>query len=206
MNVTIVPLAKYLAMPYSPVNIPKDEFEQITGHKARKEENVLLTFPINANDPVDKLFYRAYAVAGTVKNEGINGVVYIETFNRCYIDYNDCECDDSYDFAVSECYEDADISDDELKNCKTRIIAALSNTDGVNPEWLRVMTALLNSAERPEIILSISPLNFIDYEQCYAILAEDSLKKRTEMTEKYITESIASGKLKKALDIMQITK
>ncbi|MGN0669854.1 MAG: hypothetical protein ACI4JZ_04830 [Oscillospiraceae bacterium] len=130
---TVFPLRKSAVMPWAPVNISVDEYEQVVGHKACKDEEILLAFPVNP-DVIDIGFYKPYAMVGTVKEENLHGLVCIET------------------------------------------------------------------AERPEIILSLPPLNFIDVEKCYEILAEDSLKSRTAMAEAYIIGVINSGEFKKAFD------
>ena len=197
---TIFPLRKSVAMPYSPVNIPIDEFEQITGHKARKDEEVLLAFPVNP-DAIDIGFYKPYAVVGTVTEENLHGLVCIETSERVLIDYEDAEdVPGGIQFSFSSCFEDDDISEAELNASKARISKALSAVEGINTKWVNAILPLLNSAERPEIILSLPPLNFIDVEKCYEILTEDSLKNRTAMAEAYIIGVINSGELKKAFD------
>ncbi len=197
---TIFPLRKSAVMPWAPVNISVDEYEQVAGHKACKDEEVLLTFPVNP-DVIDIGFYKPYAVVGTVKEENLHGLVCIETAERVLIDYDDADdIPGGIQFSYSSCFEEDDISEAELNASKARISKALSTVKGINTKWVKAILPLLNSAERPEIILSLPPLNFIDVDKCYEILAEDSLKNRTAMAEAYIIGVINSGELKKAFD------
>lgn len=201
---TIFPLRKSAVMPWAPVNISVDEYEQVAGHKARKDEEVLLTFPVNP-DVIDVGFYKPYAVVGTVKEDNLHGLVCIETAERVLIDYDDAEdIPGGIQFSYSSCFEEDDISVAELNASKARIIKALSAVKGINAKWTNAIIPLLNSAERPEIILSLPPFNFIDVDKCYEILAEDSLKNRTVMTEAYIMDVIGSGELKKAFDNIEL--
>lgn len=196
----LIPRPKVIVMPYALSTLPVDEYKELTGLEPKKGEEVLFVFPKTTAAPDGSKRYMEYGVQGRISSENTEGYVIIETLFRCKLDFEEeMDSPEGFPFNYYARFETDDISKTELDASKARILSTLSKAKDVRTEWVDSIEKLMKCSERPEIILSVSPLNATDFGKTYEILAEDSLRKRTEMTEAFVMDAAFNKNLETSL-------
>ena len=192
----VIPVHKMVVLPHAVTYMRADAFAKSTGRAAEAGEKVilLLTKDDTERSKLTSDSFQPLAVTGTVQEGTVNGFLGIRTLDRVGVDDVDVT-DGRIALSVSPRPELRDLSEAEeharFEALRESILAFASQY-----EWGGMTRQLLSYCENLSGLIAVmSPFLQLEPQEQYALLREDSLKKRAEMIERTVGESLESAKL-----------
>ncbi len=193
----VFPVYNILVVPDTSIYFKTETFEQVAGHAPVTGEKLILV--VAREDSVRESFtsnsFYPIGVHAEITDVNAGGYLLLRTGARVNLDDVEIYADHTIDLTLSRRndIEDLDSADAErrLKAVKTAMAEFASNF-----QWgqaARGFIAQLDSIGEAAVMLSPWMVN--TNAERYAVLAEDSVKKRTEMLEKLIYENLEMGKV-----------
>lgn len=192
----VIPVHKMVVLPHAVTYMRADAFAKSTGRSAEAGEKVILLLTKEDTDKgkLTNDSFQPLAVTGTIQSDIVNGFIGIKTLDRVGVD-DALVMDGKISLSVSPRPETQDLSDEEdsakFRELKEAILSFASQY-----EWGAMTQQLLSFCDNLGGLLAVmSPFIQMTAEEQYALLKEDSLKKRAEMIERTIYESLESARL-----------
>ncbi|MBP3736952.1 MAG: hypothetical protein J6I56_08025 [Lachnospiraceae bacterium] len=192
----VLPVYKIAVLPRAAAYIRADAFAENAGRPAQAGEKVIL-LPAKDNTARGALTdesFQSLAVTGVVREGVVNGFVGIQTLDRVGVD-DISVTNGRISLSVSPRPEIQDLSEEEEKAKFSELKDAILSFSS-QYEWGGMTRQILAFSDNlGGLIAVLSPFMQMTAEDQYALLREDSLKKRAEMIEKTIYESLESARL-----------
>lgn len=192
----VIPVHKMVVLPRAVTYMRADAFAKSTGRSAEAGEKVILLLTKDDTDrsKLTNDSFQPLAVTGIVQEGVVNGFLGIKTLDRVGVDDADV-MDGKIALSVSPRPEVQDFSAEEdhakFEELKDAILSFSSQY-----EWSGMTKQLLSFCDNlGGLIAVMAPFMQLTAEEQYALLREDSLRKRAEMIERIICESLESAKL-----------
>ena len=193
----VVPVYNKLITPYSDIYFRTEDFQNMSGREPSPDEKVVLLVSKKQEtraEHTDESFY-PIGVSGVVSEIGREGYVAVKTMNRVNIDMVYVNPSHSIDLTISRRPDIQDLDETEsyqkLVALRKAVVEASENyTWG---EWMKQFVGNLDTIGSLAAVLS--PWLHLSNEQRYAVLAEDSSRKRTEMLEQILYEFLEVAKV-----------
>ena len=196
LKMFVIPVHKMVVLPHAVTYMRADDFAKSTGRSAEAGEKVILLLTKEDTDKRDLTddSFQPLAVTGMIQSGIVNGFIGIKTIDRVGVD-DAHVMDGKISLSVSPRPETQDLSDEEdiakFRELKGAILSFASQY-----EWGAMTRQLLSFCDNLGGLLAVmSPFMQMTAEEQYAFLKEDSLKKRAEMIEHTIYESLESARL-----------
>ncbi len=193
----IVPVYNMVVVPDANIYMQTEQYKKTTGKDPSTGERVVFLVE-KTNKARSELteddFYRI-GVSGTITEVSPNGYLVVKTAGRVNIDEMIINTNHTIELTVSRRSDIADLDPEEEKQHFDKIKIALTEF-AKNFQWGQMAGLYINRIRSmQEIAASLSIWLPNPSEEKYAILAEDSLKKRMELIEKIIYEYIEITKV-----------
>ncbi|MCH4038624.1 MAG: endopeptidase La [Lachnospiraceae bacterium] len=193
----VVPVYNKLITPYSDIYFRTEDFQNMSGREPSPDEKVVLLVSKKQEtraEHTDESFY-PIGVSGVVSEIGREGYVAVKTMNRVNVDMVYVNPNHSIDLTISRRQDIQDLDETEsyqkLVALRKAVVEASENyTWG---EWMKQFVGNLDTIGSLAAVLS--PWLHLSNEQRYAVLAEDSSRKRTEMLEQILYEFLEVAKV-----------
>ncbi len=193
----VVPVYNKLITPYSDIYFRTEDFQNMSGREPSPDEKVVLLVSKKQEtraEHTDESFY-PIGVSGVVSEIGREGYVAVKTMNRVNVDMVYVNSNHSIDLTISRRQDIQDLDETEsyqkLVALRKAVVEASENyTWG---EWMKQFVGNLDTIGSLAAVLS--PWLHLSNEQRYAVLAEDSSRKRTEMLEQILYEFLEVAKV-----------
>lgn len=193
----VVPVYNKLIMSYSDIYFSTEEFNKLAGRTANVGEKVVLMV-LREKQPrsewTDESFY-PIGVTGVVSSTGQGGVTSVKTMNRVNIDMVGVNANHSIDLTISR---RPDIQDLDETESYQKLQALKEETIKISEghqwsEWIKQYVQSVDSIG--SLAAGLSQWMRLTNEERYAVLAEDSESKRTEMLERMMYEFFEVAKV-----------
>ena len=193
----VVPVYNKLITPYSDIYFRTEDFQNMSGREPSPDEKVVLLVSKKQEtraEHTDESFY-PIGVSGVVSEIGREGYVAVKTMNRVNVDMVYVNPNHSIDLTISRRQDIQDLDETEsyqkLVALRKAVVEASENyTWG---EWMKQFVGNLDTIGSLAAVLS--PWLHLSNGQRYAVLAEDSSRKRTEMLEQILYEFLEVAKV-----------
>ncbi|MBP0976730.1 MAG: AAA family ATPase, partial [Oscillospiraceae bacterium] len=192
----VIPVFKMVVLPHSVTYMRADAFLKSTGRLAEAGEKVILLLTKENTDRknLTSSGFQPLAVTGTVRKTASEEFIGINTSDRVGVD-DAVVMDGKISLSVSPRPEIKDLSDEEDRE-KFSVLKNAILSFASEHEWGAMTKQLLSYCDNLSGLISVmSPFMQMTAESQYSLLKEDSLKKRAEMIENMIGESLESAKL-----------
>ena len=193
----VFPVYNILIAPDASVYFKTDYYKRVTGKNPVQDERVILIVAkedLEREEFTSDSFY-PIGLSGTIAEISSNGYIMIRTKNRVNIDDLAVYRDHTIDLSVSRRRDIEDLDAEEGAR-KLRGVKAALYDFSQNFRWGEAARSSIASwTNLAEIAVVMSPWLQNTNAERYAVLAEDSLQKRTEMLERMIYENIAQTKV-----------
>ncbi|MBQ5336633.1 MAG: endopeptidase La [Oscillospiraceae bacterium] len=192
----VIPVFKMVVLPHSVTYMRADAFLKSTGRLAEAGEKVILLLTRENTDRknLTSSGFQPLAVTGTVRKTASEEFIGINTSDRVGVD-DAVVMDGKISLSVSPRPEIKDLSDEEDRE-KFSVLKNAILSFASEHEWGAMTKQLLSYCDNLSGLISVmSPFMQMTAEAQYSLLKEDSLKKRAEMIENMIGESLESAKL-----------
>ena len=192
----VIPVFKMVVLPHSVTYMRADAFLKSTGRLAEAGEKVILLLTRENTDRknLTSSGFQPLAVTGTVRKTASEEFIGINTSDRVGVD-DAVVMDGKISLSVSPRPEIKDLSDEEDRK-KFSVLKNAILSFASEHEWGAMTKQLLSYCDNLSGLISVmSPFMQMTAEAQYSLLKEDSLKKRAEMIENMIGESLESAKL-----------
>ncbi len=194
---TIVPVYNMLILPEAAMFMKNDLFQSVAGRLPKKNEKVLLV-PLKEEVSRNKIctnYMHELAVTGVIVNENINGFVHIITIDRTVINSTEVTEDKDIKINYTAAPETDDLAPDD-ENTLFEVVNKNFLDFASGQEWGDVAKYLNGFADNLNSMISIlDPFLELSPEQRYALLAENSRRKRAKAIEQYVGEFVEMTKL-----------
>ncbi len=192
----VIPVYNKLVAPDADVFFRLDQFRYLAGRAAPEEKAVILMArqEEKREDMTDDSFYPV-GVSGVVKEISNEGYVLVHTNGRVNIDTVSVNPDHSISLMLSRRPDSEDLSAEEAAERLARMKQALKDF-AAGFEWGAASAGYLDRIETMGSVgcmLSVWLKN--SNEEYYAVLAEDSVARRTELLEKIVYEFLEGAKV-----------
>ncbi|MBO6134134.1 MAG: endopeptidase La [Lachnospiraceae bacterium] len=194
---TIIPVYNMLLVPKANLYFQTEHFKNLSKKDPMYRDKVVL-LPLKENvsreDFTDESFY-PIGLTGVIEEVSGDGYVIIETVER--VDFNDIHVSDDGSLSL-ECKLRSSIQDEDLQDEETRLQKVKDAiTEFVSGyQWGEMVKTYLNQQSTIAQVGGVMSVWLtISNEERYAILAEDSEKKRNELIEKAIYEYLAEAEV-----------
>ena len=183
----VVPVYNKLVAPDAEVYFRRDQFQRLAGRAVLEEKVVILTSreEERREDMTDESFY-PIGVSGVIKEISSEGYIRVQTGGRVNVDTVSINPDHTISLMITRRPDVQDLTDEEMAE-KLRSLKAAVKDFASGFQW---GAAAAGYIDRIDSIGSIGNMLSIwmnsSNEECYAVLAEDSLAARTELLEKMI--------------------
>jgi ATP-dependent Lon protease len=190
-DMTIVPIYNVIALPDVNIYFQTDIYKKTSGRVPFKGERVTMIVAREyrkRNDYTEDSFY-PIGLSGEITEVSDDGYLVIHTGSRVNIDEITVYGDHTIELSVSKRSDIYDIDDaelaDRLESIKEMMTESLKNTNlaAGSTQFLGQFDSVA------AIAAAVSPWLSTSNEERYAILAEDSVAKRTELIEKMLYEN-----------------
>ena len=189
---TVVPLYNVLLLPETNLYFKNDQYTQATGKAPVVDEKLVLLMLREKQlreDMTDDSFY-PIGVTGTIVEVNENGFLVIRTKNRVNLQEVTVYGDHTIELSMVKRPDVEDLSSEEerkrLDSIKKTMIEVSSGM-----QWGQMSRVYVNQLDSMnEVGGMMSPWMMNSNEERYALLAEDSVAKRTEMLERMLYENL----------------
>ena len=189
----VFPVYNILIAPDANVYFKTDYYKRVTGKAPVQDERVILIVSkedLSREEFTSDSFY-PIGLSGTIAEISSSGYIMIRTKNRVNIDDLAVYRDHTIDLSVSRRRDIEDLDAEEAAR-KLRGVKSAIYDFSQNFRWGEAARSYIASwTNLAEIAVVMSPWLQNTNAERYAVLAEDSLQKRTEMLERMIYENIA---------------
>lgn len=185
-----------VVLPHAVTYMRADAFAKSTGRAAEAGEKVilLLTKESAERSALTNDSFQPFAVTGMIQDGTVNGFIGIKTFDRVGVDDANV-MDGKISLSVSPRPEIQDFTEEQDREKFTELKKAILKLSS-EYEWGEMTGQLLAFCDNLSGLIAVmSPFMQMTAEEQYALLKEDSLKKRAEMIERTIYESLESARL-----------
>ena len=192
----VVPVYNKLVAPDADIFFRRDQFRYLAGRAVLEEKVVILVAKEEEKreDMTEDSFY-PIGVSGVITQISNEGFVQVHTNGRVNIDTVSVNRDHSISLMLSRRGDIEDLSEEESAERLERMKQALRDfAEGY--EWGRASVGYLDRIETMSSIGAMLSIWLkIPNEERYAVLAEDSVARRTELLEKIVYEFLEGAKV-----------
>ena len=189
---TVVPVYNVVVVPDSNIFFAIDAYKKMTGRAPFEGEKVILMM-LRGNDSsedIEKDSFYPIGVSGVITEVNAGGYLVIRTHGRVHFDEITVYSDHTIELSVSRKPDEEDLDPayeaERLEKLKKLVIEYTSQF-----QWGSLTRAYADQwSNIGEIASIMSPWLNIENEERYALLAEDSRKKRSEAMEKILYENL----------------
>ena len=189
---TVVPVYNVVVVPDSNIFFAIDAYKKMTGRAPFEGEKVILMM-LRANDSredLEKDSFYPIGVSGVITEVNAGGYLVIRTHGRVHFDEITVYSDHTIELSVSRKPDEEDLDPayeaERLEKLRKLVIEYTSQF-----QWGSLTRAYADQwSNIGEIASIMSPWLNIENEERYALLAEDSRKKRSEAMEKILYENL----------------
>ena len=194
---TVFPIYNILAVPDVNLYVKTETYQKVTGKAPVVEERLVLIVAkedLDREDFASDSFY-PIGLRAVISEVNPNGFLMLRTANRVNLDDVVVYRDHSIDLSLSRRSDVDDLDrEDAERRLKAVKSAMLEFAEGF--QWGQAARAFVTQwTSIGEAAVLMSPWMLNSNAERYAVLAEDSLAKRTEMLEKLIYENLEMGKV-----------
>ena len=189
----IIPIYDSIVLPHSTMYIPKENIVDLGGRQVEVNDKIIfLVCKERLNySKISKSAFQKIGVSGVIADIDKNGLVTIDTKERINIlKFRKTKVENNYEIEINLREEVDDISIEEETSKLMKMKSELTNFIKDNQWSFMVRAYIMQWKSLSEVICAISSWLPNSEEEKYALLKEDSKKKRTEKIEKMIYEYI----------------
>ena len=189
----IIPIYDSIVLPHSTMYIPKENIVDLGGRQVEVNDKIIfLVCKERLNySKISKSAFQKIGVSGVIADIDKNGLVTIDTKERINIlKFRKTKIENNYEIEINLREEVDDISIEEETSKLMKMKSELTNFIKDNQWSFMVRAYIMQWKYLNEVICAISSWLPNSEEEKYALLKEDSKKKRTEKIEKMIYEYI----------------
>ena len=189
----IIPIYDSIVLPHSTMYIPKENIVDLGGRQVEVNDKIIfLVCKERLNySKISKSAFQKIGVSGVIADIDKNGLVTIDTKERINIlKFRKTKIENNYEIEINLREEVEDISIEEETSKLIKMKSELTNFIKDNQWSFMVRAYIMQWNSLSEVICAISSWLPNSEEEKYALLKEDSKKKRTEKIEKMIYEYI----------------
>ena len=189
----IIPIYDSIVLPHSTMYIPKENIVDLGGRQVEVNDKIIfLVCKERLNySKISKSAFQKIGVSGVIADIDKNGLVTIDTKYRINIlKFRKTKIENNYEIEINLREEVDDISIEEETSKLIKMKSELTNFIKDNQWSFMVRAYIMQWKSLSEVICAISSWLPNSEEEKYALLKEDSKKKRTEKIEKMIYEYI----------------
>lgn len=189
----IIPIYDSIVLPHSTMYIPKENIVDLGGKQVEVNDKIIfLVCKERLNySKISKSAFQKIGVSGVIADIDKNGLVTIDTKERINIlKFRKTKVENNYEIEINLREEVDDISIEEETSKLMKMKSELTNFIKDNQWSFMVRAYIMQWKSLSEVICAISSWLPNSEEEKYALLKEDSKKKRTEKIEKMIYEYI----------------
>ena len=189
----IIPIYDSIVLPHSTMYIPKENIVDLGGRQVEVNDKMsILVCKERLNySKISKSAFQKIGVSGVIADIDKNGLVTIDTKERINIlKFRKTKIENNYEIEINLREEVDDISIEEETSKLMKMKSELTNFIKDNQWSFMVRAYIMQWKSLSEVICAISSWLPNSEEEKYALLKEDSKKKRTEKIEKMIYEYI----------------
>ena len=189
----IIPIYDSIVLPHSTMYIPKENIVDLGGRQVEVNDKIIfLVCKERLNySKISKSAFQKIGVSGVIADIDKNGLVTIDTKERINIlKFRKTKIENNYEIEINLREEVDDISIEEETSKLMKMKSELTNFIKDNQWSFMVRAYIMQWKALSEVICAISSWLPNSEEEKYALLKEDSKKKRTEKIEKMIYEYI----------------
>ena len=189
----IIPIYDSIVLPHSTMYIPKENIVDLGGRQVEVNDKIIfLVCKERLNySKINKSAFQKIGVSGVIADIDKNGLVTIDTKERINIlKFRKTKIENNYEIEINLREEVDDISIEEETSKLIKMKSELTNFIKDNQWSFMVRAYIMQWKSLSEVICAISSWLPNSEEEKYALLKEDSKKKRTEKIEKMIYEYI----------------
>lgn len=189
----IIPIYDSIVLPHSTMYIPKENIVDLGGRQVEVNDKIIFLIckeRLNYSK-ISKSAFQKIGVSGVIADIDKNGLVTIDTKERINIlKFRKTKIENNYEIEINLREEVEDISIEEETSKLMKMKSELTNFIKDNQWSFMVRAYIMQWKSLSEVICAISSWLPNSEEEKYALLKEDSKKKRTEKIEKMIYEYI----------------
>lgn len=193
-----LPIYNILAVPDANVYLKSDYYEEMTGRQPAEDERIILMVEkeeITKDEITEDSFY-PIGISGVITEANDNGYFLVHTNNRVNLDEITVFKDHTIDLSISKRPDIEDLEVNEDITERINGVKALVIDFSQKYQWGPLIRSYASRWRTlGEIGAAFSPWLMNSNEERYAILAEDSQKKRFEMLEKLLIENLEMGRV-----------
>lgn len=189
----IIPIYDSIVLPHSTMYIPKENIVDLGGRQVEVNDKIIfLVCKERLNySKISKSAFQKIGVSGVIADIDKNGLVTIDTKERINIlKFRKTKIENNYEIEINLREEVEDISIEEETSKLMKMKSELTNFIKDNQWSFMVRAYIMQWKSLSEVICAISSWLPNSEEEKYALLKEDSKKKRTKKIEKMIYEYI----------------
>ena len=189
----IIPIYDSIVLPHSTMYIPKENIVDLGGRQVEVNDKIIfLVCKERLNySKISKSAFQKIGVSGVIADIDKNGLVTIDTKERINIlKFRKTKIENNYEIEINLREEVDDISIEEETSKLIKMKSELTNFIKDNQWSFMVRAYIMQWKSLSEVICAISSWLPNSEEEKYALLKEDSKKKRNEKIEKMIYEYI----------------
>lgn len=189
----IIPIYDSIVLPHSTMYIPKENIVDLGGRQVEVNDKIIfLVCKERLNySKISKSAFQKIGVSGVIADIDKNGLVTIDTKERINIlKFRKTKIENNYEIEINLREEVDDISIEEETSKLIKMKSELTNFIKDNQWSFMVRAYIMQWKSLSEVICAISSWLPNSEEEKYALLKEDSKKKRTEKIEKMIYKYI----------------
>ncbi|WP_330508918.1 endopeptidase La [Lachnoclostridium sp. Marseille-P6806] len=186
MIMLVIPVYNKIVMPDTNIYFQTQEFYKLAGRGGALDEKVVLLVAKEngTREAMNEESFHPIGVQGVISEVSQEGYIGIKTLGRVNIDMIWMNSDRSFDLTISRRADQHDMDEAESYERLQALKKAMETyADGF--DWAEQAKAWIGQIENMNgVVVSLSPWLSIDHEERYALLAEDSIAKRTAMIER----------------------
>ncbi len=193
-----LPVYNILAVPDANVYLKNDYYEEMTGKQPAVEERVILMFEKDeyTKDELTEESFYPIGLTGEITEVNDNGYFLVHTRSRVNLDEITIFKDQTIDISISRRPDIEDLEVDEDITERINAVKALVIDFSGKYQWGPLIRSYASRwSTLGEIATAFSPWLMNSNNERYAILAQDSKKKRFEMLEKLLIENLEMGRV-----------
>lgn len=189
---SVLPIHNTVAVPDATVHFRQDYYRSLTGKEAVRDSKVVLIVakePISMDEVTADSFFRI-GITGVITDINAQGFISIRLRNR--VDVNEIAVygERGIELDLSRRSDIDDLDREDAEKRLTAVKDALLEFSKDKP-WAPVMRGFAAQwTNMGEIAAAMSPWMQSTNDECYALLAEDSMQKRFDLMEKFIYENL----------------
>ena len=193
-----LPVYNVMAVPDANIYLKSDYYEEMTGKQPAIDERVILMIEkeeYSKEELTEESFY-PIGISGIITETNDNGYFLVHTRNRVNLDEITIFKDHTIDISISKRPDIEDLEINEEITERINTIKAMVIDFSQKYQWGAIIRSYVSRwSSLGEIGAAFSPWLMNSNSERYAILAEDSQKKRFDMLEKLLLENLEMGRV-----------